>query len=84
MPFVRSLASKYYAYIIATILSLNKIMPSYSCYIEKKLVYIIIAAPFNCQFSSCIKCTKFNIYLSYDIRLVFNAKYASFIYLIIL
>jgi hypothetical protein len=45
MPFVRSLIFKYLAYrfkLIAVILSLNEIMPSYSCYMEKGLVYITI------------------------------------------
>ena len=45
MPPVRFLASKYRAYIIAVILLLGEIMPIYSCYIEKKVVYII--APFS-------------------------------------
>jgi hypothetical protein len=48
MPSVRSLASKCYTYIIAVILLLSEIMPIYSCYTKKKLVYIIIAAPFGC------------------------------------
>ena len=48
MPFIRSLISKYHAYIIAIILSLSKIMPFCSCYIKKKLVYIVIVAPFSC------------------------------------
>ena len=47
MPPIRFLASTYYAKLIAVILLLNKIMPSYSCYKEKKLVYIAITAPFN-------------------------------------
>jgi hypothetical protein len=50
MPSVRSLAFKYLAChskLIAVILLLNKIMPSYSRYTEKGLVYIIIAALFS-------------------------------------
>ena len=54
---IRSLASKHYIYIIAVILLFSKIMLIYSCYTEKKLVYIIIAAPFNCQSSFCFKYT---------------------------
>ena len=50
-------------------------MPSYFYYKEKKLVYIIIIAPFNYQPSFCIKYTKLNMYLSYNIRLVSNTKY---------
>ena len=42
MPFVRSLASKHYIYIIITILLLGKIISTYSYYAEKGLVYIII------------------------------------------
>ena len=75
MPFIRSLASKRRAHVIATILLLGKIMPIYSCYAKKKLVYIIIIALFSCQPSSCVKCTKLNMYLSYNIRSVSNVKY---------
>ena len=50
MPFVRSLVSKHCTYIIAMILSLGEIMPIYSYYAEKKLIYIIITAPSNRQF----------------------------------
>ena len=45
MPFIKSLASKRYTYIIAVILLLGKIIPSYSYYKEKRLVYIIIIVP---------------------------------------
>ena len=48
MPLIRSLASKRYTYIIAVILLLGEIMPTYSRYAEKKLVYIIIIAPSGC------------------------------------
>ena len=74
MPPIRSLASKRCAYIVTVILLFSEIMPSYSYYEEKKLVYIIIIAPFNHQPSFYIKCTKLNIYLSYNIRSVFNTK----------
>ena len=47
MPFVRSLVSKHYAHIVTVILLLSEIMPSYSYYIKKKLVHIIIINPFN-------------------------------------
>jgi hypothetical protein len=47
MPFIRSLVSKHCAYIVALILLLSKIMPTYSCYIAKGLIYIIITAPFS-------------------------------------
>ena len=84
MPFIRSLASKRRAYIIAVILLLSKIMPTYSCYVLKGLVYIMIIAPLGRQPSFCAKCTKSNIRLSCDIRLVFNAKYMFFIHSYIL
>ena len=80
MPPIRSLAFKCCTYIIAVILLLNKIIPSYSCCEEKKLVCIVIIAPSSCQPFFCVKCTKLNIYLSYNVRLVSNAKY-MFIFL---
>ena len=67
MPFVRSLASKRYVYIIAVILLLSEIMPIHSCYTEKKLVYIIIITPSNHQLFFCFKYIKLNIYLSCDV-----------------
>ena len=53
-------------------------MPTYSYYAEKRLVYITIIALFSRQPSSCTKCTKLNIRLSYNIYLVSNAKYIFF------
>jgi hypothetical protein len=47
MPPIRSLAFKHYAYIVVLILSLSEIMPTYSCYIVKGLVCIIIAVLFS-------------------------------------
>ena len=44
MPPIKSSASGYYNKLITLIISINKVMPSYSCYIKKGLVYIIIAA----------------------------------------
>ena len=78
MPPIRSSASKYCAYIVALILSLGVIMPIYSCYTEKKLVYIIIAAFFGRQPSSCSKYMKLNIYSFCNVKLVSNTKYAFF------
>ena len=75
MPPIRSSAFKYYTYIVVAILLLGEIMPLCSCYIKKKLVYIIIVASFSRQPSSYIKYTKLNICLSYNIRSVSNAKY---------
>ena len=81
MFFIRSLASKRRAYIVVVILLLSEIMPSSSCCEEKKLVYIIITAYFNRQLSSYIECTKLNIHLSCNIKLVSNVEYLYFIHL---
>jgi hypothetical protein len=70
MPPVRSLVFKHLAYcskLIAIILLLGKIMPSYFCYLEKGLVYIIIIALFSWQPFFCSKYIKLNIYSSYNI-----------------
>ena len=84
MPLIRSLASKRYIYIMAVILLLSKIMPTYSCYMLKGLVYIIIIALLDLQSSFYIKYIKLNIYSFYNIRLVFNTKCMPFICLTIL
>ena len=84
MPPVRSLVSKCCTYVIAVILLLGEIMPTYSYYILKGLVYIAIITLLGRQPSSYTKYTKLNIYLSYNIRLVSNAKYTFFIYFCIL
>jgi hypothetical protein len=50
MPSIRSLVFKHLAYhskLIAVILLFNEVMPSYSHYKEKGLVYIIIITPFS-------------------------------------
>ena len=47
MPFIRSLAFKYYAYTVALILSLGAIIPTYFYYAKKKLVCVIITALSN-------------------------------------
>ena len=47
MPPIKSLVFKYYAYTVTLILLLGIIIPIYSYYIKKKLVYIIIAAFFS-------------------------------------
>ena len=75
MPPIRFLVSKCYAYIVAVILSLGEIMPSYSCYKEKKLVYIIIIALSNRQLFFYSKCIKLNMYSSCNIKLVSNTEY---------
>ena len=80
MPFIRSLVFKRYAYIIAVIFLFSEIMPTYSHYVLKGLVYIIIIASLSRQPSSYAKYTKLNIYLSCNIRLVSNTKYIFFIH----
>jgi hypothetical protein len=50
MPFIRSLAFKHLAHcfkLVAVILSLSEIMPAYSRYVEKGLIYITIIALSN-------------------------------------
>ena len=75
MPPIRSSVFKRCIYIIAVILLLSEIIPSCSYYKEKKLAYIIIITPFSCQPSFYIKCIKSNIRLSYNIKLISDAKY---------
>ena len=75
MPFIRSSASKRRLRLVSLILSLGEIMPSCSHYMEKRLSYIIILAPFSRQPFFYAKCTKLNIRSSYNVRLVSNTKY---------
>ena len=82
MPPIRSLTSERWAKLISTIILLGKIMPSYSRYVKRRLLYIIIIALSSRQSSSYIKCTKLNICLSCNIRLVSNAEYIFLVYLV--
>ena len=61
MPPIRSLLFNYYNWLVTVIPLLGKVMLLYSRYIEKKLVYIAITAPFSRQPSSYTKYTKLNI-----------------------
>ena len=79
IPLVRSSVSKRRAYMVAVILSLSEIMPTYSRCVLKGLVYIVIIAPSGCQPSFYTKYTKLNMRSSCDIRLVFNTKYTFLI-----
>ena len=79
MPLIRSSASKRRACIVAIILLLGKIMPTYSCYMLKGLICVIIIVFLDCQPSFYTKYTKLNIRLSCDVRSVFNAKCICFI-----
>jgi hypothetical protein len=70
MPFIRSSVFKhlaYYSKLIAVILLFNKVMPSCSYYKEKRLVYITLIVPSNCQPSFYFKCIILNMHLSYNI-----------------
>jgi hypothetical protein len=74
---IRSLAFEYLAHrskLIAVIFLFSEIMPSYSHYTEKGLVYIIIMALFGRQPSSCFKCIKSNIYSSCNVYFISNTK----------
>jgi hypothetical protein len=44
---IRFTVFKYYTYIVTLILLFNKIIPTYSCCVEKGLIYIIITALFS-------------------------------------
>ena len=81
MPPIRFSASKRRAYTVAVILLLSEIIPSCSRCEEKKLVYIIIVAPFGRQPFFYVKCTKLNICLSYNIKSVSNAEYLYLMHL---
>ena len=84
MPSVKSLIFKRCTHVVAVILLLSKIMPTCFCCVLKGLVYIAIIAPLGRQSSFCAKCTKLNIRLSCNIKLVSNAKYAYLIHSCIL
>jgi len=73
--------AQHYAYVVAIILSLSKVIPLCSCCVEKELVYITIAAPSSRQPSSCSKCTSANIQSSCDIHSVSNAEYIFYVHL---
>ena len=74
IPPIRSLASKRRAYIVAVILLFSEIMPIYSRCVLKGLVCIAIIALLGCQPSFYTKYIKLNMCLSYNVRLVSNAK----------
>ena len=84
MPFIRSLASKRRARVIAVILLLGEIMPTCSHCVLKGLVYIIIIAPLGRQPSFYAKCIKLNMRLSCNVKSVSNAECTCLIYSYIL
>jgi len=64
------------SYTITAILSLGGIMLSpCSHYTKEGLVYVTLASPSSRQPSSYLEYTKANIYLSYNVRSISNAKY---------
>ena len=74
MPLIRSLASVCHV-LLAISISLNgKIMSPCSYYAKKGLVCVTIIAPFSRQPFLYIECTKLNICLSCNIKLVSDAK----------
>ena len=75
MPPIRFSTPKRRALLTASIFLNKEIISSYSHYIKKGLVYIIIIKPSNCQPCFCTKCTKLNTYALYNMRLVPLNKY---------
>jgi len=62
---------------VALILSLGEIMLSLcSCCAKEGLVYIALASPLSWQPSFCLECTKANVYSSYNVHSISNAKCA--------
>ena len=83
MPLVRSLASKraaYYFKLVAVILLLREIIPTYLRCMEKGLIYIIIIALSGRQPSFYTKYTKLNICFSCNVYLVSDAKYTFLVH----
>ena len=75
MPSVRSLVSKRRTRVVAIILLLGEIILTYSYCVLKGLVYIVIISLLGRQPSIYFKCTKANIYLLYNMRLMSFNKY---------
>ena len=75
MPPIRSSISKRRTRVVSTILSLGKIIPTYSRYAKKKLVYVTITSPSSRQPSSYTKYIKANIRSFYNVRSISNTKY---------
>jgi len=71
-----------HARIVAVILSLSEVMPSYSHCAKRGVICVAIAAPSSRQPSSCSKCTSANMQSSCNVRSVSDVKY-TFLYLIL-
>ena len=82
MPPIRFLVSKRRIKLISTIILLGEIMPPYSRYVERKLLYIAITAFTSRQSSFYTKCTWPNIRASCNIHLVFDTEYTFLAYLV--
>jgi hypothetical protein len=77
MPSIRPLVFKYLAHhfkLVVVILLFSEIIPAYSHYVKKGLVYITIITLSGHQPSSCFKCIKLNIHLSCNIYFISNTK----------
>ena len=75
MPPIRFSTSKRRV-LLTTSISLNgEIINPYFYYAKKRLVYIAITSPSNCQALFYLKCTKANTCLLCDVRLVSLNKY---------
>ena len=76
------LASIYYTVLIALILSISKVIPSYSYCIKKGLVCVTIIALSGRQPLSYAECIKANICLSCNVCSISDAKYIYYFILL--
>ena len=83
MPPIRSSASAYYALLTTSISLDSEIMSPYSYYAKKELTYIIIMALSSHQPSSCLECTKVNMYSFYNIYSVSINKCIFLVFVIL-
>ena len=83
MPPIRSLVFACYILLAISISLDSEIISPCSYYIKKKLVYIVIAAPFSHQPSFYFKYIKANIYSLYNVHLVSINKYMFLIFIIL-
>ena len=77
IPLIRSTALKRRTLFTISISLDKEIISLCPCYTKKGLLYIIIAASFNCQPYFYSKYTEANAYLLYNIYLVSVNKYIS-------
>ena len=75
MPFIRFSAFKCCLRLVLLILSFSKIIPTCFYYMEKRLGYIAIIAPFGHQPFPYLEYTKVNTYLLYNVCSVSLNKY---------